>query len=212
MRARLQTHTTTDRMRPVLVWRAPRPVLTISSGAFGGGMGLRSWFVNAEVPKTYDRLDLSDHAAELQAELDLRGDGVVMLTAAAVDRHALADDTGVLATATVGLTMPTWAAAPDGDEGTWQPSRVGTINILAWVPVRLSLAAMVGAVGTVTEAKVQALVEAGVSGSGTASDAVCIACPAGGPVEPFAGVRSEWGAPLARAVHAAVQTGAAVRP
>jgi adenosylcobinamide amidohydrolase len=206
MRARLQTHTTTDRTRPVLVWRSPRPVLAISSGAFGGGMGLRSWIVNAEVPKGYDRIDLADHAAELKHELELTGDGVVLLTAASVDRHAVAEDAEVAATATVGLTTPTWAAAPDGDAGEWQP---GTINVVAWVPVRLSLAAMVGAVGTVTEAKAQALTEAGVPGSGTASDAVCIACPAEGPVETFAGVRSEWGARLARAAHAAVRTGTA---
>ena len=224
MRARLQTHVTTDRTRPVLVWRSSRPVLTISSGAFGGGMGLRSWVVNAEVPKSYDRLDLAEHATELQGELDLAGDGVVMLTAASVERHAIAEDSGVTATATVGLTMPTWAAAPEGDTGDARPGTIntnvhgreerapGTINIVAWVPVRLSLAAMVGAVGTVTEAKVQALFESGVRATGTASDAVCIACPAGGPVEPFAGVRSEWGARLARAVHAAVKTGAAARP
>jgi adenosylcobinamide amidohydrolase len=209
MRARLQTHATTDRTRPVLVWRSPRPVLTISSGAFGGGMGLRSWVVNAEVPKTYDRRDLAAHAAELRDQLDLVGDGVVLLTAASVDRHAVAEDSSVVATATVGLTTPTWAAAPDGDAGEWQP---GTVNTVAWVPVRLSLAALVGAVGTVTEAKVQALLDAGVRGSGTASDAVCIACPADGPVEAFAGVRSEWGARLARAVHAAVGTGARPTP
>jgi adenosylcobinamide amidohydrolase len=208
MRARVQTHATTDRTRPVLVWRSPRPVLTISSGAFGGGMGLRSWVVNAEVPKGYDRLDLAEHAAELKDELELQGDGVMLLTAASVDRHAVAEDGSVVATATVGLTTPTWAAAPDGDAGEWQPARVGTINIVSWVPTRLSLAALVGAVGTVTEAKVQALVEAGVPGSGTASDAVCIACLAEGPVETFAGVRSQWGARLARAAHAAVLTAA----
>jgi adenosylcobinamide amidohydrolase len=212
MRPRLQTHATTDRARPVLVWRSPRPVLMIASGAFGGGMGLRSWIVNAEVPKAYDRLDLADHAAELKEALGLAGDGVMLLTAASVDRHAGADDAGVTATATVGLTTPTWAAAPDGDAGAWQPARPGTINVVAWVPVRLSLAALVGAVGTVTEAKVQALVECGVDGSGTASDAVCVACPPDGPVETFGGVRSEWGARLARAVHAAVRTGAQSAP
>jgi adenosylcobinamide amidohydrolase len=104
----------------------------------------------------------------------------------------------------VGLTIPTWAAAPDGDAGEWRP---GTVNIVAWVPSRLSLSAMVGAVGTATEAKVQALLDAGVPGTGTASDAVAIACPAEGPVEPVAGVRSTWGARLARAVHEAVRSG-----
>lgn len=204
MRARLQIHTTTDRARPVLVWRAPRPMIVASSAPFGGGMGLRSWIVNAEVPKDYDRTDLAEHAGELKQELELLGDGVMMLTAASVERHTTAEDGDALATATVGLTIPTWAAAPDGDAGGWQP---GTINVLVWVPVRLSLGALVGAVATATEAKVQALLDAKVPGSGTASDAVTIACLSEGPVEQFGGVRSTWGARVARAVHNAVRSG-----
>jgi adenosylcobinamide amidohydrolase len=203
MRARLQTHTTTDRVRPVLVWRSPRPVLTISSAGFGGGMGLRSWIVNAEVPSDYDRVDLADHAAELKAELQLGGDGVMLLTSASVEKNTVASDGDLVATATVGLTVPTWAASDDEPRA----PAPGTVNVVAWLPVRLSLSALVGAVGTVTEAKVQALLEAGVPGSGTPSDAVCVACPADGPVETFAGVRSTWGARLARVVHAAVCAG-----
>jgi adenosylcobinamide amidohydrolase len=61
---------------------------------------------------------------------------------------------------------------------------------------------------TATEAKTQALLEAGIRGSGTASDAVCIAAPAAGEREDFAGPRSLWGARIARAVHAAVRAGA----
>lgn len=213
MRARVKTHATTDRVRPVLVWRAPRAMIVASSASFGGGIGLRSWIVNAEVPKHYDRVDLADHAAELKGELDLVGDGVMLLTAASVDAHTDAVDHDVVATATVGLTRPTWAAAPDGDTGEWQPSppAVGTINVVVWVPARLSLSALVGAVATATEAKVQALVEHGVPGSGTASDAVAIACQADGPVEPFAGVRSTWGARIARVVHEAVAVGSGNR-
>lgn len=205
MRARLQAHATTDRVRPVLVWRASRPVLVASSAPFGGGMALRSWIANAEVPKAYDRTDLAAHAAELQADLALTGDGVVLLTAASVERHTTADDGDVTATATVGLTLPVWAAAPDGDAGAWQPP--GTINVVVWVPARLALSALVGAVATATEAKVQALVEHGIAGSGTASDAIAVACPPDGPVEAFGGVRSVWGARVARAVHAAVAAG-----
>ena len=204
MRGRLQTHATTDRVRPALVWRSPRPFLCISSAPFGGGMALRSWIVNAQVPKSYDRVDLADHAGELKTELELQGDGVMLLTAASVEDHVTVDDGDAVVTATVGLSIPTWAAAPDADAGEWQP---GTINIVTWVPVRLSLAAMVGVVATVTEAKTQALVEAGVPGSGTASDAVAVACLADGPVEAFGGVRSTWGARVARATRAAVKAG-----
>jgi adenosylcobinamide amidohydrolase len=79
---------------------------------------------------------------------------------------------------------------------------------VAWVPVALTGAALVNAVATATEAKTQALVEAGVPGTGTASDAVCVCCPTvAEDAELFAGPRSPWGARLARAVHAAVATG-----
>ena len=57
------------------------------------------------------------------------------------------------------------------------------------------------------EAKTQALVERGVPGTGTASDAVCIVCPVDGDEEPFAGPRSPWGARLARATHGCVLAG-----
>ncbi|HYD10914.1 MAG TPA: adenosylcobinamide amidohydrolase, partial [Acidimicrobiales bacterium] len=143
-------------------------------------MALRSWIANVEVPKDYSRVDLGAHADELKAELQLTGDGVVLFTAAAVDEHTVAADGDVSVTATVGLSLPTWAAAPDDLEDTGP----GTINVVAWLPVRLSLAALVGAVVTVTEAKTQALLEHGIEATGTASDAVAIACPPDGPVEP----------------------------
>jgi adenosylcobinamide amidohydrolase len=84
---------------------------------------------------------------------------------------------------------------------------VGTINIMAVLPVAMTDAALVNAVMTMTEAKTQALVEAGVAGTGTASDAVCVVVPAAGEEELFGGPRSVWGSRLARAVHAAVLQG-----
>jgi adenosylcobinamide amidohydrolase len=78
---------------------------------------------------------------------------------------------------------------------------------VAIVPERLSNAAMVNAVMSVTEAKAQALWDAGVSATGTASDAICVLCPDHGSAHPFGGPRSQWGARLARAVHRAVLNG-----
>lgn len=82
----------------------------------------------------------------------------------------------------------------------------GTVNIVVVLPVALSDAALVNAVATATEAKVQALLDAGLDCSGTPTDAVCVAAPDPGaqPGEPFAGPRSRWGARLARSVHRAV--------
>lgn len=80
------------------------------------------------------------------------------------------------------------------------------------LPAPLTDAALVNAVATATEAKVQALLDAGLDCSGTPTDSVCVAAPAPSPDsgagEPFAGPRSRWGARLARAVHAAVLEGA----
>ncbi len=91
----------------------------------------------------------------------------------------------------------------------WRP---GTINIIVSVPVPLSDAAYVGAVMTATEAKTQAVLAAGFRATGTASDAICVAAPAAGEPENFAGPRSLWGARIARAVHSAVHTGAVRYP
>ena len=187
-----------------LVWRFAEPRLCIASAPVGGGIGLRAWVMNAQVPIDYARTDLDAHVAELAVAHGCRGRGVGMLTAASVEHAAYATVEAVDACATVGVRLPTWAAAVDAVATAWQP---GTINVFAQLPVRLSDAALVNAVMTTTEAKTQALVEHGVPGTGTATDAVCIACPVGGPVEAFAGPRSGVGAALARAVHAAVSEG-----
>jgi adenosylcobinamide amidohydrolase len=108
--------------------------------------------------------------------------------------------------ATVGITLPTWAAAHDLVA---EPTLPGTINLVAVCPARLDDAALVNTIVTATEAKAQALLDHGVPGTGTASDAVCIACPADGPAERFGGPRSHVGSALARAVYDAVAAGAA---
>ena len=68
----------------------------------------------------------------------------------------------------------------------------------------------VNAVVTATEAKAQAVLEAGFAATGTATDAICVAAPHArkSREEEFTGPRSVWGARIARAVHAAVHAGA----
>ena len=222
---------------PVLVWSAPGPPpglpgppglpaglpglsapwRCISTGLVGGGIGPIGWWVDAMVPREYFHHDPVAHVRQIAGGLGLTGPGVGMLTAADVTmrRHGHAD--GVEVVATVGLGLPVWAAASEEEIAAEADVRVGTINLLAVVPVPMSDAALVNAVVTATEAKSQALVEAGVPGTGTSSDAVCIACPAHVPEadpglpEPqeYGGPRSPWGQRLARAVHAAVSSGTA---
>lgn len=203
---------------PVLVWDAGPGWDMVASTVAGGGLGPRRWVVNAQVPHGYARLDPEVHLAEVAAAHGLTGAGAGMLTAADVRLACRAEDEGVGVVATVGLGRPTLAAAPDETDGTVKPSVPGTINILVAVPAPLTDAALVGAIATVTEAKVQALFDAGFVCTGTASDAVVVAAlhdaarTAGAEPEPFAGPRSRWGARIARAVHAAVFEGARAWP
>ncbi|MFN8074761.1 MAG: adenosylcobinamide amidohydrolase [Kineosporiaceae bacterium] len=210
-------------VRPALVWVGGDGWRMIGTGVLGGGIGPRRWWVNAMVDKEYHHPDPRRHVAEIAADLGLTGPGTGMLTAAEVGSWRYAHEDGVHVATTVGLGWPVWAAqAPGADDA---PS-VGTVNTLVEVPVAMSDAALVNLVVTATEAKVQALAECGVPGTGTSSDALAVACPApdaarrrveerspeadgrGRPAEePYGGPRSRWGAVVARVVHAATVEG-----
>jgi adenosylcobinamide hydrolase len=186
---------------PVYVWQAGSPWLALSSGVLGGGLGERSWVVNATVPDDYGRLDPDRHLGEIADALGLTGDGVGLLTAVDVREVVHREDGGVRVAVTTGVgAHPTWAAGPAA-----VPEEVGTINAVCWLPVRLTDAALVNAVATVAEAKAQALFEANVPGTGTPTDSVVVLCPTTGPLEPFGGPRSVVGGALARAVHSAIR-------
>jgi adenosylcobinamide amidohydrolase len=198
----------------MLMWRFGQPLRTVSSGMLGGGITDSVWVLNAQVRADYGRMDPAAHLAEIAHDHGLAaGRGVGLLTAARVERVAAGiegpEGCAVRCDATVGVSYPTWAAAPDGDPLPENPWRPGTVNIVCQLPVPLTDAALVGAVITATEAKTQALLEGGMPGTGTASDAIVICAPLIGLQEPvpFAGPRSVWGARLARAVHRAVAQG-----
>jgi len=207
---RLHQHwRTEDGVRlPMALWHPGPGYRMISTGVLGGGLGPREWVLNAQVPAAYARTDPAGHLRELARGLGLTGPGIGLLTAAQVTDLVQRQDEGVHAAATVGLRVPTWAAAPPGRP---DPELAGTINLIVALPVPLTDAALVNAVATATEAKVQAVLDAGFAGTGTATDAICVAAPAHiqDREEEFAGPRSVWGARIARAVHAAVQAGAA---
>ncbi|MFA4927279.1 MAG: adenosylcobinamide amidohydrolase [Patulibacter sp.] len=182
----------------------------LSSAVLGGGLTVaRSWLC-ATVASDYARTDPS---ADLQHRAEAAGapaPTVGMLTAVDVRRVIRRVRGCATVHATVGVGCGIAAAGtrmPD-----WAP--VGTINLLVQVDAPLDDTALIGAMQTVVEAKVQALAEAGIAArngagfaTGTPTDAVCIAVPPGGGV-PFAGTATVIGGDIAHAVHAAVLTGA----
>ncbi|MFI5852879.1 adenosylcobinamide amidohydrolase [Streptomyces parvulus] len=190
-----------------LLWRPGPGWRMASSAVLGGGIGERAWVLNAQVAHGYRRTDPARHLAGLAHAAGARGPGVGLMTAADVSASARAHDGGAEAVVTAGISVRGWAAVPE--EGVPGAAPPGTINIVVAVPVALSDAALVNAVMTATEAKVQALLDAGLDCSGTPTDAVCVAARAphaGATAHAFAGPRSEWGARLARAVHRAVRS------
>ena len=197
-----------------LAWRLPdaMPWRAVSTAFVGGGFTACNWVLNVQVPHGYARRDVGAHVDEVARALGLVGDGVGMLTAADVRKVRHAIDGEVTVEATVGLASPVWAAAPEEAEVHMSP---GTVNIVAFMPVPHRDGALANLLCTATEAKVQALLDKGVPGTGTASDAVTVVCPGitGRPEpelepEPFGGPRSRFGAQLARATCSAISAGA----
>lgn len=189
---------------PMLLWVPGESMRMISTAVLGGGLAERDWVLNAQVAPGYPRRDPAAHLAAMAASLGVRGSGVGLMTAARVADRGRAADEGVIALVTAGLGVRGWAAVPAPGRPGQQPA--GTVNTIVSVPVPLCDAALVNAVTTATEAKVQALRDAGFDASGTPTDAICVAAvrPAPGRVpEAFAGPRSVWGARIARAVHRA---------
>lgn len=198
-----------DDAMPAVVWRFPSPLAVLSSAPVGADHAVVAWVLNTRVPADYHRHDLDVHAAELAEHFDLDGPGIAMFTAADVRKLATRTVDEVTVDVTLGIGKPTWAA---DRTGSWSGAAStnpppGTINIVAQLPVALQPAAAVNAVITITEAKTQALIELGVPGTGTASDAVTVCWPDAPKTEAFCGPRSRWGAPLALATHAAVIAG-----
>ncbi|MGH9004994.1 MAG: adenosylcobinamide amidohydrolase, partial [Acidimicrobiia bacterium] len=70
-----------DGAMPVLVVPFPALLRVVSSAPWGGGLGLRRFVLNAQVPPGYARRDPDVHLAAIATGLGLAGPGVGMLTA-----------------------------------------------------------------------------------------------------------------------------------
>lgn len=194
---------------PALLWEFDGRYESMSSAAVNGGVQSIDWLLNVRVPSDYSRCDLDAHAAEIVNDLGLSGFGSTLFTAADVRKVQHASINGVVVDSTVGVTKPTWASDVSSGWGDWQP---GTINIVAQMPVALTLSAAVNAIITITEAKTQSLFQHGVPGTGTASDSVVVCWPSSSHREQFCGPRSQWGSLLAQATFQSIDKGLLVHP
>jgi adenosylcobinamide amidohydrolase len=185
------------------------PMRTLSWALVGGGFGVHErvvWHLvgRGELPLAVDP------GALLESRLAQAGFSRALgfLTARAlgpyVDTSADAHGVAARAIVTVGLGNALTAGDPASRD------RVGTINVLAIVSSPLTDAAMVEALALVAEARTAAVlahrvpsVVSGRPATGTGTDCIAIACPAGATQEAYAGKHTYVGAAIGRAVYEA---------
>jgi len=195
------------------VWlSSPRPLRVLASAVLGGDLDLTHHIVNMHVHRGYHSPDPGADLRAFAGRLGIVEPFVGLLTAAWTEEARCvweeADGIRVGAVATVGLGVT--EAAGLSPPGVCRPS---TINVIAVLDGALERAAAVNGVITATEAKVGALVEAGVRttegdpATGTVTDAIVLAWTGRGPRVPYLGPATVAGWCLARAVRQAVREG-----
>ncbi|MCC5970562.1 MAG: adenosylcobinamide amidohydrolase [Pararhodobacter sp.] len=170
---------------------------------------------NADLPPG---LDVGDWLA---GELAVRGatDAICLLTSRRIDRHVLRDaregEVTAQALATVGLSNAERVGHRMDRAGRdWNRDLgavFGTINIAVKLNHPLSQTGLLEALSIATQARTAAIMDAGHRlptgpATGTGTDCIALAAPAG--VDDYAGLHTDTGIALGRAVYDAVLQGA----
>jgi adenosylcobinamide amidohydrolase len=199
-----------------LVVRLPGPHVVLSWAIVNGGRRTASAVAWHEVRESELRPPV-DPARLLSTRLAARGQGdaVGLLTSASVARHVVVERAfaGVAArcVATVGLGNALRVGDPPGPA-----ARIGTINLLCQLSVSLGEEALVEALSIAAEARTLAVREArvqsrvsGAPATGTGTDCIVVAAPAGPGGARYAGKHTQLGHVIGATVHEAVARGAA---
>jgi adenosylcobinamide hydrolase len=203
--------------RPDALWvRSAGPLCVLASAVVGGDLDTARHVVNMHVRQGHDCRDPGADLRAFARGLGIDEPFVGLMTAASTEDARVvweaADGARVGAVVTVGLGVA--EAAGVTPPVAWQPS---TINVVAVLDAQLDRAAAVNGVITITEAKVGALVDAGIAtaegapATGTVTDAVVLAWTGRGPRVPYLGPGTVAGWGLARAVRQAVAQGIPAR-
>ncbi|PWK14819.1 adenosylcobinamide amidohydrolase [Tumebacillus permanentifrigoris] len=198
-----------------LILSGQRPFYTLSSSVLGGGLQEKRYLLNVQVPHGYTS---DDPWQDLERKVEGLGiplsESVGMMTAADVDQVVEGFAAGDQFQLRVYVTAGVGNAARAGMKRKTYPGyRAGTINIIVALDARLSDAALVNALITITEAKAAALQDLGVTdatgamATGTTTDSVIVATtqnPAYTGVHLYAGLATELGNAIASSVYDAL--------
>jgi alpha-ribazole phosphatase CobZ len=186
----------------IMNFGAPRHVLTT---AHPEGLVRASKVAIYQVTDSDDISRPEKFKEGVRRALGLSASDPVMLTAADVSRYrsAVEGDYGVVAT--VGLSHPSCHSM----RSTYAPLMPSTINIVAWVPDRLTASAMVDLLRVVAETKAAASADLmlrcdGGRATGTVSDAIAVAATLDPSGALWAGQATTVGSKVASLVYRAI--------
>lgn len=199
----------------------------LSSSSYGGGLGFASQILNHQVEANGGLMKRypmpSRYLRDLASRLGLSDETIGLMTAVPMTQLVTARTTAqglwVECFATVGVTNAVKAGErPLQSTRSNGGTRPGTINLVVITNASLSIAAMVGAVQVVTEAKTGVIRDHGVRSrrtrslaTGTGTDVVVIACASRGegPPQQYSGTHTVIGSLIGRAVARCVSQGLA---
>lgn len=194
-----------------LILALPRPCTALSSAPWGGGFSKPRAIVSRSVAHDWA---CPDPAAEMRGYLERLGlppaQTLGLLTAVGMAELRVAQGSRAGWRVHTLLTAGVGNAAAAGGRWPLETPHAGTINLIVLVEGALSPSALVGAVGSATEAKVAALHRAGVrtrfgeAATGTTTDTVTVVNLAERPRSPFAGLATAPGHLIAETVYEAL--------
>jgi iron complex transport system ATP-binding protein len=199
-----------ERTDEFIVFSAPFPLRTMSSGVTGSGIGWHSTFLNRHVRKDYN---CSDHRQEMKDFLKMNGfepeETVGMMTAVMLEdvcyRLYTGDGFSVLIVVTAGVGNAVDVSFCDKHSYHQEP---GTINTWVVINGHLREEAFIQSIMTATEAKVKAMHEAGILDSvtgtiatGTSTDSILVGATQRGKMLEFAGTITPLGKLIGKGVY-----------
>lgn len=195
----------------VMLVRLPVPMRILSTTVLNGAYTVTDTIIMVQVPLDYSGTDPESEVKAVLNELGLSDGTVCFMTAADMEKVITVDEQEYhgcrsLVIATAGVKNAVYAGELIPDHIMAQLGGKGqhTINIMVVLDRPLHDIGLANAIITTTEAKTVALMDCGVRGTGTTSDAVAIVCPVG-EGEKYAGTATDAGICLARAVRNAVK-------
>ncbi len=195
---------------PWLIATLPQPMRCLSWAPYRGGFQVTDRVVwrevrNADLSKNFDAI--AWFAAEMQAQVD--ADSIGMLTSRDIAQNSLKTARSGLIQAACLATVGLSNAERVGQRQAGA-APVGTINCLAATSAPLSDTALIEALSIATQARTSAVMDHGPDlpqgpATGTGTDCIVVAAPAGDLS--YAGLHTDVGVAIGRAVYDSVADG-----